>query len=906
MGWSLSQPFFHSSTPSPRPRSPWAIRNRYLLPPGIVLLVLLFWLKSQAVNLSQHNVYVDALRHLQELDALVNQELLQVRQGLLDYYDPVVQKQAEIEALQQRLAAPPRFVGPARRDLQTQVQDNLQLWEDKGALIQRFTSKHAVLRNSLAYFPIAVAELAEAPEVPPEVTAELNALLQNVLLFNLSTSEDLLVQLEADIEQLRRRIDSPAVSEALATPLDHADIILENRLEADTLLESLLALPTRQQAIALAQTYDAAYQGAIRSANLYRLGLYIVSTVLVLAIATSTISKLQAIATALRQSEATKQALFMAIPDFMLRMYRDSPAFDVISAGKNNVLPDPSVTHADLRDVLPLDLVERRLDAVQQALDTGKIQVYEQYLERSGCFVWEEVRVVPCSPDEALVMIRGICDRKRAEANLQRAIEDAQVASQAKSQFLSNMSHELRTPLNVILGFTQLMARDRSLAPQQEEYLTSINQSGEHLLNLINDVLEMSKIEAGKVSLNPSDVDLYDLLAGIHLMFQLKTSSKGLDLRLERSPDLPHYIRTDESKLRQILVNLVGNAVKFTDTGHICLRAGLAPDACNRFEADAFPTPQRLQFEVEDTGSGIASDALDSLFEPFVQADPGQANHRPTQTGTGLGLPISKKFVELMGGELVVTSEPGQGSCFCFSIQAATVLCRPAEPSSSDRAIVGLAPGQPAYRVLIAEDVAENRQLLMALLKPVGFDLKEAQDGQEAVQICRAWRPHFVWMDLRMPVMDGYEATQQIKALEDAPVVVAITGSVFQEEQNTAIAAGCDDFIRKPFRTAVIFEKLATFLGVRYRYEDALAGRDGATAPSQVALGAITAAHLQVMPPEWRSRLHQAATRVDGQGTMDLIADIPPEHAELAQGLRHLVNSFSFERLVALSSPLKM
>ncbi|MGF1536166.1 MAG: ATP-binding protein [Elainellaceae cyanobacterium] len=772
----------------------------------------------------------------------------------------------------------------------------------------------------------------------------------------------------------------------------------------------------------LAQTYDAAYQRAIQSANLYRLGLYIVSTILVLAIATSTISKLQAIATALqqsktrlrhifdntqvgifrtriedgtviaanqyfvsmlgydaidqvvgikrskdlyadvqarrlvldrlqregrvhsfetqfkrrdgslcwvlfscqinqaencldkvvadisdrkraeaalRQSEATKQALFQAIPDFMLRMYRDSTEFDVISAGKTNLLPAPGATHADLRDVLPPDLVERRLDAVQQALEAGQIKVYEQYLERNGCFIWEEVRVVPCSPDEVLVMIRSICDRKRAEAELQQAIEDAQVANRAKSQFLSNMRHALRTPQNVNLGFTQLMERYRSLDAQQQDYLTSINQSGGHLLSLINDVLEMSKIEAGKVSLNPSDVDLYDLLAGVHLMFQHKTNSKGVDLRLERSPDLPHYIRTDESKLRQILVNLVGNAVKFTDAGHISLRAGLAADAADGSEADSATLPLRLRFEVEDTGTGIASDALDSLFEPFVQAAPGQPNHRLNQMGTGLGLPISKKFVELMGGELSVTSQLGQGSCFWFSMQAADALCRPAEPSVSDRAIVGLAPGQPAYRILIAEDVAENRQLLMALLRPIGFDLKEAQNGQEAVQICQAWRPHFVWMDLRMPVMDGYEATQQIKALDDAPVVVAITGSVFQQEQSTAMAAGCDDFIRKPFRTAVIFEKIAAFLGVRYRYEEATPARPGDSAADSSQV--ITPAHLQVMPSEWRVRLHHAATRVDEQAAMDLISDIPPEHAEMAQGLSHLVNSFSFERLVALT-----
>lgn len=497
-------------------------------------------------------------------------------------------------------------------------------------------------------------------------------------------------------------------------------------------------------------------------------------------------------------------------------------------------------------------------------------------------------------------MVRNICDRKQAEAELQQAIEVAQVANRSKSQFLSNMSHELRTPLNVILGFTQLMGRDRGLNNQQQRYLNSINQSGEHLLNLINDVLEMSKIEAGKVSLDPSDFDLQALLAGIHLMFQFKADSKGVDLRLEQAADLPQYVRTDESKLRQILVNLVGNAVKFTHAGHICLRASAASSG-ESTEAIA-PTPAlRLHFEVEDTGTGIDAAELDTLFEPFVQAN----NQQFSQAGTGLGLPISRKFVKLMGGEIEVSSRLGQGSQLRFFIQAETALQISLARSQPNRPIVGLEPGQPSYRILIVEDVPENRQLLIDLLKPIGFEIREAKNGLEATLVWQRWMPHLIWMDLRMPVMDGYEATKQIKSVgESAPVVIALTGSVFKQEQALAAAAGCDDFVSKPFRTEVIFAKMAEYLGVQYTYGDPVApGTSGKMATSAPAIASepVTAQDLQEMPMNWRERLHQAATRVDGQEVADLITEIPAEQANLANYLTQLMENFSFEEIVTLT-----
>ncbi len=505
---------------------------------------------------------------------------------------------------------------------------------------------------------------------------------------------------------------------------------------------------------------------------------------------------------------------------------------------------------------------------------------------------------------------RDISDRKQAEEKMLRAMAAAEVANRAKSQFLSNMSHELRTPLNVILGFTQLMARGDALTPQQQSYLETISRSGEHLLALINDVLEMSKIEAGKTTLNVNDFDLYALLDELQPMFQFKADSKGLQLLSERAIDLPHYIRSDESKLRQVLLNLLGNAIKFTQTGRVTLRVGWA---VNPESQEQPPDSLFLIFEVEDTGPGIAPHDLEQLFEPFVQTDSGLRS----QEGTGLGLPISRKFVQLMGGDITVESQLGSGSLFRFTIQAQIAEAVKFKPPAPDRQIIGLESGQPTYRILIAEDKPENRQLLVELLKPIGFEVQEAENGQAAIDLYQRYAPHLILMDLRMPVMDGYKATQYIKAASNtAPVIIALTGSAFEEERSTALSVGCDDFMRKPFRATMIFEKLAEHLGVRYRYAEALVSP--ISAPSlatqtplhspdfvaqQVHPQRLTPEDLAVMSPEWIEQLHQAAIRVNTKLLLAAIAQIPESHAQLIRALTHLVENCRFEALVALTQP---
>jgi PAS domain S-box-containing protein len=467
--------------------------------------------------------------------------------------------------------------------------------------------------------------------------------------------------------------------------------------------------------------------------------------------------------------------------------------------------------------------------------------------------------------------------RQRTE-ELRQSRDAAEAANKAKSVFLANMSHELRTPLNAILGFSSIVRKDSLLPENQRQNLDIINRSGEHLLTLINDVLEMAKIEAGGVSLSIEPFDLGDMVRDVTDMMQIRASEKGLQLTIDQSSKFPRYIVGDEPRLRQVLINLVGNAIKYTEQGSVAVRLATKHNKLSH-----------LQIEVEDSGPGIAPRDQPRIFEPFVQL----GDHGVSK-GTGLGLTITHQYVQMMGGNIRLESTLGKGTVFRVDLPLteateADIFKTKQEVKGN---VVGLAPGQKQKRILIVEDQVDNQALLSHLMESVGLQVKVANNGQMGVEMFQSWRPHLILMDRLMPVMDGEEATKRVRQLPQGREVkiVAVTASAFKEQRKQMLDAGMDDVVGKPYRPEEIYQCLSKQLDIKFQYEDLEEPQD--------EVRVLTTEMLSVVPEELQVELYKALQSLEHGRINQAVRQVGEHDRVLEKTLARLVEHFDYPTIL--------
>lgn len=587
---------------------------------------------------------------------------------------------------------------------------------------------------------------------------------------------------------------------------------------------------------------------------------------------------------------------------------------DEIVEREENVMT--SMVHPD-----DIERVQKHYQDFQNMADNQVVEIEYRVRHKKGVWLWFYTREVVFKRNstgkviEVLGVDTNINARKQAQhrleqlnttleqrvqtrtAELEAAKQKAEVANEAKSEFLSRMTHELRTPLNIILGFAQLLASGDNLDKEQKNQLELILKSGQHLLELIEEVLDFSKLEANRMELDPTFFDFQALITYLREMFEITAANKSLELQFEIDSAVPQYIHADERKLRQVLINLLSNAIKFTDTGNVSLTVRVVhiSETYSNTEDFAAGLTTTLEFKISDTGKGMSPEEIEQIFEAFVQGKAG----RSSQVGTGLGLSISRKFVQLMGGDINIDSSIGVGTTISFNIVVNSISETTSSNLPRQQHIVGLAPDQPEYRILVVDDREDNRKLLFFMLEVIGFKILEAANGQEAVEQWQQQQPQLIFMDLRMPVMNGFEAIEQIKSTPEgqATAIVALSASgALNEEQFSFLKANCADILSKPVQEDILLNSIAKCLGVQYIYGSGMARvSPTSTATSASAASSLSAETFNFMSSEFRSQLHHAALSCSSENVISLLEEIPEEHQELKEILMELAYDYRFD-----------
>lgn len=582
------------------------------------------------------------------------------------------------------------------------------------------------------------------------------------------------------------------------------------------------------------------------------------------------------------------QSLFpddKGLAEWQAESYLGIPLFDTVGniLGHLAVLDDKPMHHSE-QEISIMKIFGARASAelermraqqeLQKAHDELEMRVKERTAELSN---------------SNRLLTEQIKKRAQIEEALQAAKEAAETASRAKSEFLASMSHELRTPLNSILGYAQIFKRDKTLTPAQLEGVEVIRRSGEHLLTLINDVLDLAKIEAQKFELRPTEFNLPEFLKSVSEIAKINARQKNLDFSFEKATLLPTVVTGDEKKLRQVLLNLLGNAIKFTPHGQgsVVFKVG---------EIGALLYRKLLRFQVEDSGIGIPAEELANIFLPFHQL----RNQREHIEGTGLGLAISRKLVNLMGGELYVKSEPSKGSTFWIDLELPEAESVPARDVLPVKEITGYKGKKK--KILIVDDKLENRAVMVGMLAPLGFALAEAENGNDALKKMSQFKPDLVFMDLVMPVLDGYEATRRIRNMQKGKnvVIVALSASAFEHNKQACLEAGCDDFIPKPVRFDALLDRLQAHLRLDWAYRQEKGINTHKQTSAEKRTSPKTATDLVGPPVAQTKTLYDLAMQGDIKSLLEQLEALhaaQPELAEFIEQMRMLAKNYDMKKI---------